>query len=69
MAKKKKTKKKSENGELQKRTLQDLRYGNKHGKNWKIRNAQCRTWNMARKQKNVENETQTLYDLECGKKH
>ena len=30
MAKKKKNEKKSENGELQKRTLQDLRYGNKH---------------------------------------
>ena len=26
----------------------------------------CRTWNMARKLKNVENETQTLFDLEYG---
>ena len=32
-------------------------------------NAHCRTWNMAIKQKIVENETQTLYDLEHGEKH
>ena len=34
-----------------------------------MRNAQCRTWKMARKLKNVENETQTLYDLEYSEKH
>ena len=31
--------------------------------------AHYRTWNMARKLKNVENETQTLFDLEYGEKH
>ena len=31
-------------------------------------NAHYRTWNMARKLKNVKNETQTLYDLEYGEK-
>jgi hypothetical protein len=34
-----------------------------------MRNAHCRTWIMARNMKNVENETETLFDLECGKKH
>jgi hypothetical protein len=34
-----------------------------------MRNAHCRTWNMERKPKNVENETKTLLDLEYGKKH
>ena len=29
---------------------------------------QCRTWIIARKMKNVENETQTLYELEYGEK-
>ena len=33
-----------------------------------MRNAHCRTWNMSRKLKNVENETQTLYNLEYGEK-
>ena len=33
-----------------------------------MRYAYCRTWNMARKLKNVDNETQTLYNLECGRK-
>ena len=27
------------------------------------------TWNIARKLKNVENETQTLFNLEYGEKH
>ena len=31
--------------------------------------AHFRTWNMARELKNVENETQTLFDLEYSKKH
>ena len=31
-----------------------------------MRNADCRTWIMARKLNNVENEAQTLYDLEYG---
>ena len=33
-----------------------------------MRNAHSRTWIMARKLKNVENETQTLFDLVCDKK-
>ena len=32
-------------------------------------NKQCSTWILARKLKNVENETQTLYYLEYGEKH
>ena len=35
----------------------------------KIRNEHFKTWNMARKLKKVENETQTLYDLEYVEKH
>ena len=31
-----------------------------------MRNAHCRTWNMKRKQKNIENKKQTLLDLEYG---
>jgi hypothetical protein len=38
-------------------------------KNMKNENADCRTWNMARKLKNIQNETQTQYDLEHGEKH
>ena len=34
-----------------------------------MRNAHCRTFNVARKLKHVENETQTLFDLEYGEKH
>ena len=34
-----------------------------------MRNEHCRTWKMARKLKNVGNETQILYDLAYGKKH
>ena len=33
-----------------------------------MRNTHSRTWIMARKLKNVENETQTLFDLVCDKK-
>ena len=32
-------------------------------------NAHCKTWNMARKLKNLENEKGTLQDLEYGEKH
>jgi hypothetical protein len=35
----------------------------------KMRNAQNRTWNMARNQKNVKNETKTLLDMEYREKH
>ena len=38
-------------------------------KNEKMKNAHCRILIVARKLKNVENETQTLYDLEYCKKH
>ena len=34
-----------------------------------MRNAHCRNWNKARNLKNVENETQTLFDLEYVEKH
>ena len=34
-----------------------------------MRIAQCSIWNMARKLKNLENETQTVFDLEYGEKH
>jgi predicted double-glycine peptidase len=34
-----------------------------------MKNAHCRTWNMTRKLKNVENETQTLFDMEYGGKN
>jgi hypothetical protein len=33
-----------------------------------MKNAHYRTWNMARKLKNMEKETQTLLDLEYDKK-
>ena len=34
-----------------------------------MRNAHCSTWVMVRKLKNMENETQTLQDLEYSEKH
>jgi hypothetical protein len=34
-----------------------------------MRHKDCRTWDMARKLKNVENVTQALFVLEYGKKH
>ena len=34
-----------------------------------MRNAHSRPWIMGRNMKNMENEPQTLYDLEYGKKH
>jgi hypothetical protein len=36
-------------------TLFDLEYGKKYSKKYKLRNAHCRTWNMARKLKIIEN--------------
>ena len=36
-------------------------------KGGKFRNVQCRTWNMARKLKNMENEKHPLDDLENDK--
>ena len=43
-----------------KKILYDLAYGKKHSKTWNMRNAQCRTWNMARNNKNVGNEMQRV---------
>ena len=34
-----------------------------------MRNTYSRTYNMTRKLKNVENDTQTIFDLENGRKH
>ena len=34
-----------------------------------MRNTHSRTWSMARKLKKVQNETQTLYNLEYGEKY
>ena len=50
-------------------TLQDMEYGEKHSKTWKMRIALYSTWNMEKKLKNVENETQKLFDLEYGEKY
>ena len=36
---------------------------------WKMKQKHSFTWNVARKLKNVEDETQTLYDLEYGEKN
>ena len=51
-------------------TLYFLEYGKKHSKTWKMRNPHSRTCNIARKlkKKNVENEKQTLFDMEYGEK-
>ena len=53
----KKPEKKIENGT---QTVVDLKYGENHSLMWKMRNAQCRNWNMVKKMKNVKNETHTL---------
>ena len=37
-------------------------------KNKDMKHKHCLTWNIVRKLKNVENETQTLKDLEYGEK-
>ena len=55
--------------ENEKQKLQDVKYGEKQRKKSKMRNEHCRTWNMARKLENLENETQTQFELEYGKKH
>ena len=43
-----------------------MEYGKKQWKTLNMRNTHCRNWIVARKIKNGENETQTLYDLEYG---
>ena len=40
------------NEENKKCTLQDMDYGEKNSKTWKMKHKQCRTWNMARNPKN-----------------
>ena len=51
---------KLKNVENETQTLFGLEYGEKHSKTWKMRNAQCRTWNMARILENVKIEKRTL---------
>ena len=34
-----------------------------------MRHKHCRTWNMARKLKNMKNETIALHDMEYDEKH
>ena len=45
-------------------TLYDLKYGERHRKTLKMRIAHSETWIMGRNLKNMQNETQTLHDLE-----
>ena len=52
--------------ENEKHTLQDLEYGENQLKNVKNVKYTSRTWVVATKLKNVENETQLLFDLEYG---
>ena len=40
-----------------------MKYGEETEKGGKFRNVHCRTWNMARKLKIMENENHTLDDL------
>ena len=47
-------------------TQYELEYGEKQ---WKKRHTHCRTWNMARKLTNEENENLTWQELEYGEKH
>ena len=47
----------------EKLSLQDLEYGKKTEKGGKFRNVNCRTWNIARKLKIMENEKHPLADL------
>ena len=50
-------------------TLNELEYGQKSEKTMKRRHTQCRTWNMAIKLTNEENENLTWQELEYGEKH
>ena len=51
----------------EKHTVYDMEYGKKQWKTLNMRNTHYRNWIVARKIKNGENETQTLYDLEYRK--
>ena len=54
---------KTEYNENQKYTLQNVKYGEESEKGGKFSNVHCRTWNMARKLKIIENEKHPLDDL------
>ena len=58
-----------ENMENETETLFDLEYGKQNSKTWKMRNAYCTTWIMARKLKIMENEKHTLQELKYGKEY
>ena len=60
---------KLKNVEIVTQTLFDQEYGEINLKTWKMRNAHCRIWNMARKLKIMENEKHTLQDMKYGKEH
>ena len=55
----------------------DMEYGEKHSKTWKMGNAHCRIWNMAKKLqiikneklKIIKNEKHTLQGTEYCEKH
>ena len=55
--------------ENERHTLQDMKYGKKHSKTWKMSNAHDITWNMVRILKIMENDKHTLQDLDYGEKH
>ena len=40
------------------KTLLDMEYREKHWKTWKMKNAQCRTWNVAKKKKKKKKKTE-----------
>jgi hypothetical protein len=58
--------KKLKNVESATQTLFDLKYGEKHSATGKMRNALCKTWNMARKLKIMLNEKHTPWDVKHG---
>ena len=40
-----------------------MEQGEKYFKTWKMRNAHCKTWNVVKKLKIMENEKHTLQDM------
>ena len=44
-----------------------MKYDKEKRKSWKMRNVHCRTWNMARIPKIMENEKHTLEDFKMTK--
>ena len=59
---------KLKNVENQKLTQQDLEYGEKNWKKWKMRKAHCKSGICQETLKNEENEKDKLQDLDYGKK-